>query len=481
MKIKTLFVVCLLSIANLAAAVREQVWRYELLEGSSLLNDCLICDRVSVPVPMRGSFILRLTAENPFGSSSYAIENASFQAVPDYAFTGSGTLQYGGDFALRQTMTLAGTLTTASGSSKVSFTNEISSITRRWPMIAITLVQTNGTVTSTITLEIAAAPLREIWFSTAGSFHSAIKGLPDNSVSSGDLLANAGRIVKRNSELQRFFPGPTFANMGLDAVDILPGAQLVFSTETMGVLSDGDFARLSNGAIAHWQDYIKILSPNQDTDPGLDGLQFNTSTDFYFSTKQDILSAGPTSPHLVLQHGDIANVILGPNTWSILKKNSDLLANFHPTALQDYGLDAFYIWPTGEIWFSTAQSFTDTQLGAISDGDLLSDTGYIVFRNRDLVEKFSPLEDTSNFGLDALTIISDAVAASDAPELTGPVAPADSFLLTWKGNGRVFQVERAAEVTGPWSPISEIIPSLGFEDSDGIRIREHAFYRVRQW
>src|SRR5205823_2755971 len=148
-------------------------------------------------------------------------------------------------------------------------TNDSGAITRRWPMLAATLKQTNGTLASTITLTIAAAPLREIWFSTGTNFTRAIKGL-DNSVSDGDLLSTAGRVVKRNSDFQAHFPGPTYENMGLDAVDILPGAEIAFSTDTLGVLSDGDFAFARSGQIIHWQDFMQTIDPGLANDPGLD-------------------------------------------------------------------------------------------------------------------------------------------------------------------------------------------------------------------
>ncbi|HUS36202.1 MAG TPA: hypothetical protein VM680_12695 [Verrucomicrobiae bacterium] len=466
MKTKWLLLVSVLIFSVTAA---EQTWRYQLLEGGFLIDECLICGRPTFQIPMRGSFNLRKGAMSPI-AQKFLIENAEFTAGPDYTFKGSGTYDLVGDFAVRQVVTLTGMLETPGGTNKVAFTNETSAPTRRWPMLQFRLAQTNGTLVSTITLDIAAAPLREIWFSTRTNFARAIK--LDNTVSDGDLLSTVGRIVKRNAELQNF-PGPTYLNMGLDAVDILPGGEIAFSTETKGVLNDGDFAIARTGAIRNWQDFMPLVAPGLTTDPGLDALQLEGSNKIYFSTKQDMNDG-------TIGHGDIVLVDTDAPTGSVFKKNADLLARFHPAVAQDYGLDAIYIWPNGEIWFSTASEFTDNELGAISDGDLLSDAGYIVYRNADLTAALQPLgEPPTNFGLDALFVISDFAATTEDVSLAvGIDRASNAALLSWKGTGRVFQLYRAADVTGPWevwTPImaeSQLLEPLASARS---------FYRLRQW
>ena len=50
-------------------------------------------------------------------------------------------------------------------------TNEIGMVQRPWPMIKIQQHQTNGTISQVYHLELAAAPLLEIWFSTKSGFH----------------------------------------------------------------------------------------------------------------------------------------------------------------------------------------------------------------------------------------------------------------------------------------------------------------------
>src|SRR6185436_10949919 len=87
-----------------------------------------------------------------------------------YRVTGSGTFQIGGEVALRQEMFLQVQIDNGFTSRLCYFTNTTTAVDRLWPMIDITLEQTNGTFTQVYTLRLAAAPLREIWFSTTSFF-----------------------------------------------------------------------------------------------------------------------------------------------------------------------------------------------------------------------------------------------------------------------------------------------------------------------
>src|SRR2546425_10504700 len=61
------------------APTANQPWAYLLVHDSYLLDDCQLCDRISIPVPMRGTFNLRLIDETPI-SSRYALEDLNFTA-----------------------------------------------------------------------------------------------------------------------------------------------------------------------------------------------------------------------------------------------------------------------------------------------------------------------------------------------------------------------------------------------------------------
>src|SRR2546428_13674911 len=61
------------------APTTNRPWAYLLLHDSYLLDDCPVCVRISIPVPMRGTFSLRLIDETPI-SARYGLEDISFTA-----------------------------------------------------------------------------------------------------------------------------------------------------------------------------------------------------------------------------------------------------------------------------------------------------------------------------------------------------------------------------------------------------------------
>src|SRR4030095_15554387 len=84
-------------------------WHYRLLEGSTLLDDCLICARPSILQPLRGSFGLVLIEDAP-AVTRYALRDISFLAGGStnatYTIQGEGTYQISGAVAVFQDMTL---------------------------------------------------------------------------------------------------------------------------------------------------------------------------------------------------------------------------------------------------------------------------------------------------------------------------------------------------------------------------------------
>src|SRR5204862_831762 len=166
------------------------------------------------------------------------------------------------------------------------------------------------------------------------------------------------------------------------------------------------------------------------------------------------------------------------------KSHQQLLSRLHPRVIgAHYGLDALYVWPGGEIWFATEEGFTDTQLGPIQPGDLLSDQGFVVFLNLELTSAFAPVEGLSDFGLDALYIVTDAIPPVPPPRIRSikRASPSGDISFGWDAFGRVFQVEKASDVPGPFLPASVIIPDLSWIDSSATQSNSGAFYRVRQW
>ena len=467
------------------APTTNHPWAYQLLHDSALSDDCPICGRPTIISPATGSFDLRLLDSN-FLSTRYAMENISFTARAaghTYLIRGSGTWEIGGEVALRQTMFLQVQIDDGFATKLCFFTNGSFAVPRPWPMIDISLDQTNGSFTQLYSLRLTAAPLREIWFSTKDFFTGSNGPGGSIFIEGGDLISNSGHILKRNGELFSsvgiHVPGP---DLGLDAVDMLPGGEIAFSlgssapSDTLGPIHHGDLLSTKRGILARNQDLMApfgIQSPAPDV--GLDAVHILDSGEIYFSIQSNIFSEKLSA---TLHRGDLLS-----NTGLVVRSNQQLLEHFHPaTPATDYGLDALYVWPSGEIWFSTEDDFMDLQLGPVSAGDLLSDQGYIVSVQAELVAAFGPTQNPPTFGLDALYVVTDATSPAPPPLLHIHAEPdTRSAGLTWEGQGRVFQVEQSTVVTGSYQPLSPILPDLFFDDLGALTNRAQSYYRLRQW
>ena len=462
-------------------------WVYRLLAGSYLIDDCLPCARPTFMLPMQGSFTLILTEDNPL-LARYELRDLSFVAASPgaapYRLAGKGSWTMGGEVAVLQDMTIQVELTdpTDLTTNKV-FTNDVRSVDRAWPIIDIHLVQTDTNLFRFYSLHLLAAPLREIWFSTAGGLTASKWQSPTNRVSAGDLISDSGRVVRSSGALlARLGIMPGFPDLGIDAVDIAPGGEILFSlnqdifSETLGPIHHGDLLTDRGAIFRSNQELLAAFGPaDTNVDYGLDAVHVMTNGEICFSITTNLVS-----PQVgMLFRGDVLS-----NSGRLIKSHQQLLARFHPgTVDRDYGLDALYIWPNGEFWFSTEDGFNDLQLGPILAGDLLSDQGFIVFRNLELVSAFAPLEDVSDFGLDALYLVSDATPPASAPRILSVqrVAQSGAIALQWDGNGRAFQLEKANALPGPFSPASPILPDLGWIDFGATQTNGAGFYRVRQW
>ncbi|MHB8520109.1 MAG: hypothetical protein ACYDH9_05070 [Limisphaerales bacterium] len=469
-----------------AATPSGPVWGYQLIEGSLLVDDCY-CGRATITYPLRGAFELVQTNQNPL-YTYYTLQNIAWSAgsaTTAYRLAGQGVFQIGGEVAVVQTMTLQVQLDNGFTNRTLVFTNDVSSVTRAWPNLDISLVQSNaGPVIQFYRLHLTAAPFREIWFSTAGGMTSGNRSSPTNSISSGDLLSFSGRVVKPNFQLLgQLGLMPGFGDYGIDAVDVTPGGEILFSlnqdvfSETIGPLHHGDLLSNRGRIVQTNAQLLAAFQPPAGTpDAGLDAVHVMDDGEILFSIATNVSSQ---SLNTMLGRGDILS-----NKGRVFKTNQQLLAAFHPAVTDyDYGLDALYVWPGGEVWFSTEEGFPDAQLGPVSSGDLLSDQGFIVYRNLELVSAFAPLEDVSNFGLDALFIVTDTTAPALPPRLPGFAfsASTGNASLNWTAKGRVFQVEKAGDVSGVFAPVSPVIPDSIWIDAGNSAANAKAFYRLRQW
>jgi len=486
-----LLILLVLSIATSPAAgtadTIPQSWRYQLLPDSYLIDDCPPCARPTIMEPLRGTFDLRLVDENPL-FSRYAMDNIAFSAGSiagrTYQIAGTGSYRVGGEVALLQDVALEVTIDDGVSNRLCFLSNATSRVERLWPRIEAEVVQTNGTFTQVYHLHLFAAPFREIWFSTASGMTPGLWQPPTNHLSGGDLLSSAGRIVKSNRELTHhlgLMPSPDPPDLGLDAADMLSGGEVAFSieqdvfSETLGPLHRGDLL----------SDRGRIIRSNQQLtaafvqmppapDAGLDAVQVLDTGEVYFSIQRDFFSEALGRR---VRAGDLLS-----SRGSIVKSNEQLVARFQPAdPKRDYGLDALYVWPSGEVWFSVEMGFQGQHFEPYGHGDLLSDQGYVVARNLELVGPFQPLEDLADFGLDALFVITDAAPPAPAPIFTqirrqGATSVVE---LEWEGKGHVWQVLRSTSVLGPWTPVSAILPDLMFEDTAASA--NESFYRLRQW
>jgi hypothetical protein len=458
--------------------------RYTLLDGSYFIDDCLICGRPTIEQTLSGTFDLVLLLDA--GTvRQYAVRNIDFTTGPGphgkAHITGSGTYQIFAEFAVLQDMELATKIEDDFTNQVAYFTNDSRTVQRPFPLIQISLTQTNGRLIQTFSLQLNAAPLRELWFSIRKPLVGTNAFGQTNRIGAGDLVSSRGRVVKSNAELvAQLGVMPVVSDLGLDAVDVTRRGEILFSipgdvfSETLGMIHHGDLLSNRGLIVKRNQQLLAAFGvPGSSPDAGLDAVQLLPDGQILFSTRTNVvLSTGTT-----LHHGDILS-----DTGQVFRTQAQLLANFRPAVTnQDFGLDAFRVLPSGEIWFSVEQGFSDSRLGQINSGDVLSDRGYRVFSNQQLVAGFGPLDPTVDYGLDAIYVVTDLTLPSPRAVFSGIHREGDRMRLNWDSEGSVFEVQRAANLSGPWESCSPILPDLSFEDAFAGTIGAQYFYRLRQW
>lgn len=460
-----------------------QNYHYTLLGDSVIIEDCQICGRPLIPQPLRGTFSIEITNQNPI-STQFAIKDVNFYSGtaddPLYLATGEGKGEIFGEVALIQRIILNLTIYRKYNPPRqLTFTNTTPSMVFTPPMVNCELAQTQEDPIQYYTLKIVAAPLHEILFSTESGFTSGNSNIRGTG---GDILSNKGKIIKTKNDLIKDLhlinPPPS---LNVDALDILQGGIILFSfdqkvtSQTIGAIDEGDVVT-DMGDLAYRN--LDLLARMGFMPPapalGLDAIHVLNNGEVLFSTRDNAFSEKLGQ---LIQHGDIVS-----NQGYIYRKNKDLVSAFHPENTNvDYGLDAFYVWGTGEIWFSVSTGFTSGTLGQIMAGDLLSDKGYIVFKNLELMSNFQPLEDLADFGLDALYIVTDLTITTQPPRITFSKLENGILTIKWQGQGRIYRIEKAPDITGPFEPVITTTSKQFDEIINFATAPQKMFYRIRQW
>ena len=455
--------------------------RYRLIEGSWLIDDCLPCGRPVLQVPIRGTFWLRPTGHDMW-FFYFAIHDLRLTSTaPQAGYTGrlEGKYQIGGDFALVHQMTLLGRINEFEG---LQFDSGVAFPQVGFPWIEIDLQQVPPTdPLHTFSLHLIAVPWPAIWFSTEHGFHASRPLCnKDSYISDGDLLSASGRVIRTNHQLtSRLGIMPVVPDLGLDAVlkpplKIRDGfsplrSPIWFSTEndafseSLGeLLGHGDLLSDTGQLVRHNAALVKRFSPQPPVhDYGLDAATLGPDGLLLFSVEEDFFSE---SLGRTIGNGDLLC-----EDGRVFKTNKELMVNFSPIDMKPpaFGLDAVYLWPHGEVWFSTEVSFADARLGLVSHGDLLSDRGQIVASNLELLKPFGPVEDLADFGLDGLHVLLPVFAADlDGDGEVGLMDFAD-FAARWQQPNR--DICDDADLTGDGKVGPDDLSDFAAEWLAGIR------------
>jgi len=471
-----------------AVSAADAAVAYRLLDGSTLVDTCQPCGRPDIEVRLWGTFDMVPADSNPLFNRWHLL-NLHFtdgSSPPGSALRGEGWFEVGGEVAVVQRGELEVEYTFGGGQRRAVLTSPTGAAQRLWPMWKAEFVETDAAPTSELHLTLAVAPLRELWFNTLNGMTPGQPGWSGGRLGGADVLNDRGRRVLEGRALfiAAGVDDAEAALIGMDAFDLEPNAagRIVFSpdrdvrSESLGTIQEGDLVAVGETGTIFRRNHQLIeafgfmpIVP----DLGVDAVRLQPSGEIWFSVR---VSAFSELLGQMVGPGDILS-----DTGRVVRSNKELLARFQPTdGGPDRGLDGFYVWPSGEAWFTVETGFQDTVLGAITNGDLLSDQGYVVGRNLDLVRDFQPLEDVANFGLEGVFIVSDvgeppAKGASLVLGLNGGTPS-----VSWKGPGRVFQVEATDGIGRPFEAVSPVQPGRSWTD-DTRPMSAARLYRLRTW
>ena len=175
------------------------------------------------------------------------------------------------------------------------------------------------------------APGGEIFFSLNENATSATSG----ALQHGDLLSNRGRIVQRNQQLTAAFGiQPPVPDVGLDAVSVQADGEILFSIRT-NIFAEGKNVMLHRGDVlsnagrvvrSNQQLLSAFLPVSPNSDFGLDALYIWENGDIWFSTEMEFedallgtISAGDllsAQGRIVFRNADLVSAFAAPPNGS---------------------------------------------------------------------------------------------------------------------------------------------------------------------
>ncbi len=462
-----------------------QSWTYTLTGdiqlsggGSLFYRDCPICGIAIRPVPLRGTFRLTLKQETA-DQSDFDITEISWTASNgsdlQYKLSGAGTLSI---FKSSPAQQVSLNLKVEAGgmTEDLHFENEIKDLVRSWPNLDFTFKETPSSFTRQYNGHVTASPFRDLWYAPARD----VIGNGSFLASKGDLMSMSGRKIKSWTDLTaKFNVIPPPSPVGLDAFDVAPGGVMLFSldvtipTKSGTNLDHGDLLRADGTKVSNENLMAKFGLQPIAPDTGLDALQQMDNGQIWFSISSNVFSE---NLGVQLSRGDILS-----NDGKVIKTSQELLSNFGADPADgDYGLASIYVWPSGEVWFTTEADITNSKFGPLYSGDILSDQGYLVYRQEEVLQNLGSVPSDQKFGIHALYVISDAVTGANAPTITKLTRnAAGQVTLEWSGSGHVYQVQAAGQVGGPFLPVSDYQVETVWNDPQPNSTEK--FYQVLQW
>ncbi len=305
----------------------------------------------------------------------------------------------------------------------------------RFPTIIIDLYQVVSQTNWYYTMHLVATPKRFIDFSTQDSFAAADPGGAERLISDGHLLRSYGRIVRTNNQLMRNFGiMPPTPDVGLDGVTLCPWVSAnccdipepdnacrvhLFSieetvwSESLGTwLKHGDLLCECGWILRTNHDLIRNFGPAASTaDVGLDAVDLHRNSEVWFSTEVGFWAIDEEGNRYWVRSDDLLS-----ERGYVVRSIWDLLRRFDiagPVPASP-GLDAVVVRPNGEIYFSLETGLFTHGYGFLSPGDLLSDQGYVVARNYELIRPFYPTS-TEDAGLDAVLLGPEVPCLTPSP------------------------------------------------------------------